>query len=564
METPDDAPLNILELPRDMTLLIFALMPIDIREQASRVCKLWHEAARDADLCETIDVGKHGYHLQLDNLWRLFRMAGERMKAFNASGRGITDKHLQHLAQFCPELVNLNVSGCSRVTHRGLEVIARRCRNLHTLNVRECINVRNLDCVRGLPLEDISINHSGVSEVSYWIPLLRSLCIRYCFDSMDQIIFASPNLQSLSIGAPLADLEARCGMFTHLHTLSVSTTGAALSAFEKFVRVCRDTMRHLTLLGELDLPLSYGVAVVETLLRGLPLLRTLRVDLTLTAERLAKFKEINPAVTITSTVISAAERQAAQQAMLERQAAQAKAWADANPPKSSPVATVTYGFPVSLGQPPTPIGGGDGKPAEWGAWCPYSLEYAKSGRAECKQCGKNIGQGTVRVGTTVVGAAYNSISWKHLRCFKVPAKLTKAAWMSGFSNLKPEDQARVWKHVEGTIMPGTSSTAASATAATTAAPTPSAVTSAINTVPTATTTTTTTAIVADVAPTATTRTKRERKQKDEAQAADEPSPPSKVSRKRATKAEDQPEAVVDKRKAADNDGPRRSTRARAK
>jgi len=94
----------------------------------------------------------------------------------------------------------------------------------------------------------------------------------------------------------------------------------------------------------------------------------------------------------------------------------------------------------------------------------FEVEYAKSGRAGCKQCKNKIEQGSVRVGLKTVvpvgpeddaaarsaAHAAETMKWHHLECFP---RLRGANWfkkhlpqveaLTGLANLNADDQAKI-------------------------------------------------------------------------------------------------------------------------
>ena len=82
----------------------------------------------------------------------------------------------------------------------------------------------------------------------------------------------------------------------------------------------------------------------------------------------------------------------------------------------------------------------------------FSVEPARSGRSKCRECGKIIEKGTLRMGVYAAGCDDLYSQWFHLvGCF---AKIT---WhglndtndILGFSQLVPAQQSTVIKHVFG-------------------------------------------------------------------------------------------------------------------
>ena len=89
----------------------------------------------------------------------------------------------------------------------------------------------------------------------------------------------------------------------------------------------------------------------------------------------------------------------------------------------------------------------------------FEVEYAKSGRATCKQCKTKIDKDTLRIGHSQdipagedgeKNYALAGTKWYKFECFKLmkgarwfKANLCKPEDASGYDNLKEEDQQRV-------------------------------------------------------------------------------------------------------------------------
>ncbi|GFR22966.1 poly polymerase 1 [Trichonephila clavata] len=83
---------------------------------------------------------------------------------------------------------------------------------------------------------------------------------------------------------------------------------------------------------------------------------------------------------------------------------------------------------------------------------PFSIEYAKSGRASCKKCKENIAKDAVRMAIMVQSHLYDGkmAMWHHLACFfKKKNKLTSTSEIANFNNLRWEDQEKVKKLLAG-------------------------------------------------------------------------------------------------------------------
>uniref|UniRef100_A0A0D6R2Q3 PARP-type domain-containing protein n=1 Tax=Araucaria cunninghamii TaxID=56994 RepID=A0A0D6R2Q3_ARACU len=90
------------------------------------------------------------------------------------------------------------------------------------------------------------------------------------------------------------------------------------------------------------------------------------------------------------------------------------------------------------------------------------VEYAKSARAACKQCGNNIAKGCIRLGVVSKAAGgFDMTRWHHLQCFKSQIGITSAETIKGFSLLKASDQQSLKSLVaDFTKIPGVSETTA--------------------------------------------------------------------------------------------------------
>ncbi|KAK0427624.1 hypothetical protein QR680_010332 [Steinernema hermaphroditum] len=77
---------------------------------------------------------------------------------------------------------------------------------------------------------------------------------------------------------------------------------------------------------------------------------------------------------------------------------------------------------------------------------PFGAEYAKSGRASCKGCKSNIGQGTLRLSMRKPSPFFDGLqdSWYHFNCFweKLKGEINEAS-IKGLENLKWEDAEKV-------------------------------------------------------------------------------------------------------------------------
>lgn len=77
----------------------------------------------------------------------------------------------------------------------------------------------------------------------------------------------------------------------------------------------------------------------------------------------------------------------------------------------------------------------------------FAVEYAKSGRAACKKCQRNIGEGAVRLAKMIQSRFFDGVQplWYHLSCaFDGPTKsLASVDAIHGLDTLRFEDQQKI-------------------------------------------------------------------------------------------------------------------------
>uniref|UniRef100_A0A8B9LEZ0 Poly [ADP-ribose] polymerase n=1 Tax=Astyanax mexicanus TaxID=7994 RepID=A0A8B9LEZ0_ASTMX len=89
----------------------------------------------------------------------------------------------------------------------------------------------------------------------------------------------------------------------------------------------------------------------------------------------------------------------------------------------------------------------------------YKAEYAKSGRASCKKCKDNIAKDSLRMAIMVQSPMFDGKvpRWHHFSCFWHQAAVQATSDISGFTDLRWEDQEKVKKAIEGGGAPGAKS-----------------------------------------------------------------------------------------------------------
>ncbi|XP_060772355.1 poly [ADP-ribose] polymerase 1 [Neoarius graeffei] len=80
----------------------------------------------------------------------------------------------------------------------------------------------------------------------------------------------------------------------------------------------------------------------------------------------------------------------------------------------------------------------------------YKAEYAKSGRASCKKCKETIAKDSLRMAIMVQSPMFDGKvpHWHHFSCFWLRTAVQSTSDISGFSDLRWEDQEKVKKAIE--------------------------------------------------------------------------------------------------------------------
>ncbi|XP_048063545.1 poly [ADP-ribose] polymerase 1-like [Megalobrama amblycephala] len=80
----------------------------------------------------------------------------------------------------------------------------------------------------------------------------------------------------------------------------------------------------------------------------------------------------------------------------------------------------------------------------------YKAEYAKSGRASCKLCKENIAKDSLRMAIIVQSPMFDGKvpHWHHFSCFWFRAAVKSPSDISGFTDLRWDDQEKVKKAIK--------------------------------------------------------------------------------------------------------------------
>lgn len=79
----------------------------------------------------------------------------------------------------------------------------------------------------------------------------------------------------------------------------------------------------------------------------------------------------------------------------------------------------------------------------------FKVEYAKSGRAMCRGCKKNIGNGTVRIARMVQSPFFDGLMplWHHKRCLLKKFEILSLSLIEGLEDIRWEDQEKIRKEI---------------------------------------------------------------------------------------------------------------------
>eukprot|EP00899_Mesostigma_viride_P023985 jgi/Mesvir1/4771/Mv22187-RA.1 len=170
-----------------------------------------------------------------------------RLTYLNLAGwRGVSDAGLRALAESCPNLTALDVSGCP-VYGSGILAVARSCPRLRRLGMTACksydLDSTLVEIARRCPqLEALDVDYSevtdeGVAALAHGCPLLRRLVLpkRVTSSSIKEVAQHCPLLEHLGIhsisDAMLESLAAHCPRLQRLEGRECErVTDAGISA----------------------------------------------------------------------------------------------------------------------------------------------------------------------------------------------------------------------------------------------------------------------------------------------------------------------------------------------
>ena len=159
-----------------------ALLPDEILEKVTE----------NFDIVRLLDFAQHDPHMQhvsakqatallnemmltqeeigLQTTRQLAKLAGTRATSLNlADYRDLTDAQLIQLMQICPNLEQLDLSGCTHLTAKSLLRLGELLPNLKSLNLTGCVIVDDLILISLRPLQKLeTIQLNGCDQISNW------------------------------------------------------------------------------------------------------------------------------------------------------------------------------------------------------------------------------------------------------------------------------------------------------------------------------------------------------------------------------------------------------------
>lgn len=175
----------------------------------------------------------------------LTRCSGVRK--INASGcYNISDKEVDIIAKYAPQVECLDLSGCSKIATEAIKALSKRCRDIKSLRLRACKRIA------------VARSTEFLKELAKNNPNLEHLDLRCCNmedGALINLLKVCPSLKSLDIGSTgfanvsdLVLLELASNPNSKLESLGVmccrSITDDGVAAVAKN---CGKTLRHFTL-----------------------------------------------------------------------------------------------------------------------------------------------------------------------------------------------------------------------------------------------------------------------------------------------------------------------------
>uniref|UniRef100_A0A8C2D1M8 F-box/LRR-repeat protein 7 n=1 Tax=Cyprinus carpio TaxID=7962 RepID=A0A8C2D1M8_CYPCA len=274
------APIDI--LPDHAFLQIFTHLATNQLCQCARVCRRWYNLAWDPRLWRTIRL--MGDVLHVDRALRVLtrRLCQDTpnvcltLETVVVSGcRRLTDRGLYTVAQCCPELRHLEMAGCYNVSNEAVFEVVSRCPNLEHLDVSGCskvtcisltrdvsvklsplhgqqISIRYLDMTDCFALEDEGL-HTIAAHCTQLTHLYLRRCVRLTDEGLRFLVIYCPSVRELSVSdcrfisdfglREIAKLEGR------LRYLSIAHCGRITDVGVRYIAKYCNRLRYLNARG---------------------------------------------------------------------------------------------------------------------------------------------------------------------------------------------------------------------------------------------------------------------------------------------------------------------------
>ncbi|XP_035268551.1 F-box/LRR-repeat protein 7-like isoform X1 [Anguilla anguilla] len=269
-------------LPDHAFLQIFSHLPTNQLCRCARVCRRWYNLAWDPRLWRTIRLT--GDLLNADRSLRVLtrRLCQDTpnvclmLETVVVSGcRRLSDRGLYAVAQCCPELRRLEVAGCYNISNEAVFEVVSRCPNLEHLDLSGCskvncisltrevslklspmhgqqVSIRYLDMTDCFALEDEGL-HTIAAHCTQLTHLYLRRCVRLTDEALRYLVLYCPGLRELSVSdcrfvsdfglREIAKLEGR------LRYLSVAHCGRITDVGVRYVAKYCGRLRYLNARG---------------------------------------------------------------------------------------------------------------------------------------------------------------------------------------------------------------------------------------------------------------------------------------------------------------------------
>ncbi|XP_048578083.1 F-box/LRR-repeat protein 20 isoform X2 [Nematostella vectensis] len=234
-----------LGLPDDIWLQIFSYFSVKERASLARVCREWNILCRDSRFWGAVDFRScHVSGEITDKIVESVVAYSCKIRIIDFSSKrchAVTDTSLTHVANHCPGLQRLNLTGKSLITNRGLGAIARSCGDLEQLFLSGCSRVSD----------------RGVRTLASKCPKLEKLSLSNCLRLTDKSLSA---------------ISRKC---SSLKTLDLS---GCVKITDRGIKALSRYSEHLT---DINLKDTTGISIegIELLARGAPQLTRIQLGI---------------------------------------------------------------------------------------------------------------------------------------------------------------------------------------------------------------------------------------------------------------------------------------------